>query len=776
MGRSGLVVLFTIVILVLGILRINLNHARGPKVKDVQRLLRIGMLMDLFFLIAFFVEDKELLSLIYTLTLILASWLLYLFMYYSGRKLGAGRKDWNIYALIIRVVLFLDNLLLVYNVLSNRLFAFEKVELWKVSFVAADWTPFFMAHFTLCVLMELVVVGMQFHKAYQIAKIYRIRYLITSIVFLGGMLLDVLGRVLSGNMNIWSVIWLSLGVMMYYYIYIQFPFIRASRMKSYAINNMTDPVLMFDYNDALQVYNKAAHKMLEVYAYYKLQDYIKDNNLCYTVESRENCQNKDREFVRTNTIAGRTYLIHGHELWDEREKFIGTLVVYTDITGQERLKDEATMYATRDHLTGLWNRDYFFEMAEKTIRENPNEEFTMIATDVYHFKMFNEILGVKSGDDLLLAIAQGYRESYRRLWVFSRVSGDRFGLLIPTSDFNEQHFMKVVHGIFERKNYSLKVHCYVGVYKNVDHKLSAESMYNRAFMALENIKGDLQKEIAFYQDEIRNQRIFETTTLDELDYALLNNEFVMYLQPQIDIRDNSVVSAEALVRWIKPGRGMISPGEFIPIFENNGMIAKLDYYVWELACQQLRAWKDEGFTERSISVNISAKDFYLSDLYDSITKLVEKYRINPRNLKLEITETAFVLDVKKQMELVRRLQEYGFLIEIDDFGSGYSSLNSLKDINVDILKMDLKFFEKTDETDRAEKIVRSVVNLAHELGMPVIAEGVETADEVEMLRRVGCHVVQGYYYSKPISVPEFEAFLKGHTYGNLEQIVAEVKE
>ena len=414
-------------------------------------------------------------------------------------------------------------------------------------------------------------------------------------------------------------------------------------------------------------------------------------------------------------------------------------------------------------------------MVTKTIRENPDVEFSMVVSDIYQFKMFNEILGYNTGDDLLLAVAQGFRERCKRLWVFSRISGGKYALLLPKADFREEAFLDFVHCVFERKHYELKVHCYVGVYEIVDRHISAESMYTRAYMALESIRGDLQKEIAYYHEEIRNKRIFETTTLDEMDRALLNNEFVIFLQPQIDIHTNQVVSAEALIRWNKPGRGIVPPSEFIPIFENNGMIAKLDYHVWELACRQLHIWKNEGYGNRSISVNISAKDFYLADLYESITGLVEKYQINPKNLKLEITETAFVLDIEKQMALVRSLQEYGFVIEIDDFGSGYSSLNSLKDISVDILKMDMKFFEKSEEEARSEKIVRSVINLANELGMPVIAEGVETEEDLEMLKRVGCQIVQGYYFSKPLSIDDYEEFLKNYTYGDMDEIISRMR-
>lgn len=205
------------------------------------------------------------------------------------------------------------------------------------------------------------------------------------------------------------------------------------------------------------------------------------------------------------------------------------------------------------------------------------------------------------------------------------------------------------------------------------------------------------------------------------------------------------------------------------------MIAEIDYYVWEAACRQLRKWKDEGKTEFSIFVNISAKDFYLSDIYASITGLIEKYDVSPENLKLEITETALVLNLEEQMYLVKRLQERGFVVEIDDFGSGYSSLNSLKNIKVDVLKLDMKFFEHSDESGRAEKIIESVIQLAHKLKMAVIAEGVGEKEQVEMLQRIGCHIVQGFYYAMPMPVDEFEEFAKMYPCEKLQDMIAQIK-
>lgn len=776
MEKSSIAIIFvfTTAILVSFLAQLIINNVKNTQGIKVQ--MGFGIAMNAIFLSSLFVEDKNILSVLHTLAMILESWIWYFFLLYVYRRFHSWKVKIKGNSVLTIVLIIVENILLLINAFTESFFKYHEAGFGNSVYITTEWTWLSLVHLLGCAFLGFMVVIIMVRKAAGVARVYRLRYVASSVVFAIGTLLVAIGRLLTGNMNMFSVLFVSIGIMGVYYLYFRYPLLRANNMKTFAINNMSDPVLMFDYNNNLQVYNDAAERMLGVSPYYPMAEYIKVNELYYNLEEHGKDSGKRREFSRTKLIDTRTYFISGKELWDKKGRFVGTLIVYTDITGQEQLKDEATLYATRDQLTGLWNRDYFFEIAAKTIHENPKEDFLMIASDIYHFKLFNEILGVSTGDDLLLAFAQAYREHHKRMWVFSRIGADRFALLIPKSDFKEQDFLNVIRGILTRKNYSMKVHCYIGVYDIVDRNVSVESMYDRAFMAIESMKGDMQKEIAYYHDEILNQRIHETTTLDELDRALLNDEFVIYLQPQLDLNNENVVSAEALIRWNKPGRGIVFPGEFIPIFENYGMIAKLDYYVWELACRQLAEWKEMGLFNRSIAVNISAKDFYLSDLYESITGLVEKYDIEPSSLKLEITETAFVLDVKKQMELVCKLQEYGFIIEIDDFGSGYSSLNSLKEIVVDLLKMDLKFFEKTGDSNRAEKIVNSVITLANDLGMPVIAEGVETAEDVEMIKEAGCQIAQGYYYAKPMPVDAFEEFLKEHPYGDMKAIISRVKE
>lgn len=247
----------------------------------------------------------------------------------------------------------------------------------------------------------------------------------------------------------------------------------------------------------------------------------------------------------------------------------------------------------------------------------------------------------------------------------------------------------------------------------------------------------------------------EKRLVSEFDKALDEGQFVMFLQPQVR-PDGTVLGAEALVRWLHPEQGMIPPGEFIELFEKVGLIYRLDRYIWELAARKLQEWKNNGHENLHISVNISTKDFYYLDIYTTFVELVEKYDISPEKLKLEITETALMMDLDKQLVLLDKLQNYGFQIEIDDFGSGYSSLNMLKDIHADVLKIDMGFLRQTKNNERTSIILRMIIDLAKQLQMIVITEGVESKEQVDHLTKAGSDMFQGYYFAKPAAVHEFE--------------------
>lgn len=281
-------------------------------------------------------------------------------------------------------------------------------------------------------------------------------------------------------------------------------------------------------------------------------------------------------------------------------------------------------------------------------------------------------------------------------------------------------------------------------------------MYDRANLAAKHCKGNYIRNYAFYTRQMSQEIEKEQRIVNSMKSALENHEFVVFYQPKYGLSDNQIAGAEALVRWKHPERGMISPGEFIPVFERNGFITKLDYYVWEQTCIQLRKWMDEGKNPLPISVNLSRISLYNKDIVNVICNLVDSYRIPRRLFQVELTESAYNTNPKAVQDMMQRLREEGFYILMDDFGSGYSSLNVLKDIVVDVLKMDMKFFAGDDREGRGENIMAAVIRMAKWLNMPVVAEGVERIEQVEFLRSIGCEYVQGYYFAKPMPVEEYE--------------------
>ena len=247
----------------------------------------------------------------------------------------------------------------------------------------------------------------------------------------------------------------------------------------------------------------------------------------------------------------------------------------------------------------------------------------------------------------------------------------------------------------------------------------------------------------------------EQRVVSEFEEAISTGQFHAYVQPQISA-EGYITGGEALVRWIHPEYGIVPPSKFIGIFEQTGLICRLDHFMWEQACIQLRKWNDQGLQDCYLSVNISQKDFYLLDVYDIMTSLVKKYTLNPRCLHLEITETAIMDNPYTQLPLISRLREFGFVLEIDDFGSGYSSLNTLKDLKADVLKIDMGFLRGNDHGGRSKTILHTIIKLAKALNMEVITEGVETKEQVRFLTKSGCDIFQGYYFAKPMKLSDFE--------------------
>ena len=299
-----------------------------------------------------------------------------------------------------------------------------------------------------------------------------------------------------------------------------------------------------------------------------------------------------------------------------------------------------------------------------------------------------------------------------------------------------------------------------GIYRVEDRNVSVERMCDRALLAVRSIKGMYKKFFAYYDDELRSKLLQEQEIVDSMESALAQGQFEIYLQPKYRLKDNRMSGAEALVRWNHPEWGLQSPAVFIPLFERNGFITRLDQYVWDKVCAVMQSWKNRGLPPLPVSVNVSRADIYNADLTAVLMGLLQKYELPPASLHLEITESAYTENPRQIIETVSHLRELGFVVEMDDFGNGYSSLHMLHEMPVDVLKLDMKFIQSEPVTPVNQEIMRFIINLAHLMSLSVVAEGVETEEQLERLRRIGCECVQGYYFSRPVQVKEFEKLME----------------
>ncbi|MDD3411858.1 MAG: EAL domain-containing protein, partial [Eubacteriales bacterium] len=411
----------------------------------------------------------------------------------------------------------------------------------------------------------------------------------------------------------------------------------------------------------------------------------------------------------------------------------------------------------RDALTGLNGRYAFYREVQRCLREQPDERWSVIALDVDHFKAVNELFGYEAGDGVLKVIARTLQSEAGERGVAARLESDRFAACMASPDLDA--LTARLNAALKPLLGGLRATLYAGAYPDAKAGEDVGRMCDRALTALKTVKGSFLKQWAVYDVQMRETMLREQALMADLSGALEREEFVLYFQPLFSITSGDPISAEALVRWQHPERGLLSPGVFVPLFERNGMITRLDAYVWEKACQYLQSAMRRGQPVLPVSVNVSRLNLYRPHLCEEIVALVERYGVELRLLKLEITESAYTDNPRQLLEAMKTLHAHGFEILMDDFGSGYSSLNMLKEVPVDILKMDMRFLDDFEKNGRAGNVMTSVVRMAKWLQIVVVAEGVETQAQIDFLRSIGCDRVQGFYFSKPLPIPEFEKLL-----------------
>lgn len=688
------------------------------------------------------------------LTMALFDWMLIALMFYTQYYTGAVKTFKGVQAASM-IFAVLDTYMLIENTWTNKIFDIESIKAENIKVVFNNDSLWYRLHFIFTYAFVILIIFTYLYMIIKSSRMYREAYGAIAVVIFIGFSFDIATIGSDSIYDLTMIIYGAIAIIIYYLTYRYVPNELIENMLSLVVRDMNNGIICYDrkgrciyYNDLMEAIYRHGGNMSVYESKYsqwieKLGDDRRDSMTFQTTDIEINGEKHYFEIAYKR-------------IYDESNRVICDYFVYNDRTQMYESWEQEKYKASHDSLTGLLNRDQFYEDVHDMVNKYHDTTFYLICSNIKDFKFINEIFGMEKGNQVLIKQAKLMASNPSERTICARLMNDRFALCLPREEFDEKRVADSIKELQrEFSGNSFHLHTYMGVYEIRDRDEAVSIMVDKANIAADTIKNNYDCCVAYYDEHLLEISIEQRRLLGEFEPALQNDEFVMYLQPQVK-RDGAAKGAEALVRWVHPSRGILTPYAFIDILENAGLIYKLDLYIWEKAAQKLAEWKEKGYGSYHISVNISTKDFYIIDIYETFTGLINKYGIAASNLHLEITETTLMTDFEKNMNIIHKLQGVGFRVEIDDFGSGYSSLNMLKDISADVLKIDMGFLRKSENEVKGQDILESIITLAGKIGMDVITEGVETKKQLDMLTMMGCHEFQGYYFSKPVPVSEFE--------------------
>lgn len=432
----------------------------------------------------------------------------------------------------------------------------------------------------------------------------------------------------------------------------------------------------------------------------------------------------------------------------------------------KRHTEELAEKAGRDELTGAYNSGKFLALTQEVLDGNP-QNFAIQYIDFENFKYVNDVFGYDYGDSILKRYTQLMTETLQDGEFMARNMADRFLVFRYYTD--KEQLLRQQQQVDSRfleeakllpRQHSITIACGFCCLEDLIERLDAMALVNRANYAQKTIKNHPTNHYAFYNESIREKMILERRLQERMGDALKNREFVVYMQPKVSPKDGMIMGAEALVRWQMPDGSILPPGQFVPVFEKNRVIGKLDQYVFEEVCRWMSERLQQGLTVVPVSINVSKVRFYTPDFAQTYVEIKNRYGIPDKMLEIEFTETMAFENQNYMREIVKNLHQNGFTCSLDDFGTGYSSLGVLKNMTIDVLKLDGSFFWESKDVERERKIISGVINMIQSLEIQAVAEGVEHLDQVEFLQSIGCDLIQGYYYYRPMPMEEFEYLLR----------------
>ncbi len=751
MTRLIFSVIFIILIALLVRCIFFITKDQGEKTLNLRCMVFLSASMCLLELIFIYSQNIVLSGLLISLYSISLYWLLFNMVIFiqDYTQVFPRVKIFDRFFMIFGVI---DAAVILTNDIHHQVFELSKTTFnGMVVYLTSNPKPFFYAHFVACVILGIFIILPMAIRGFSAKGTFkRTRYI--PLFFISTFTLIVSFYITSYRFPVdLAAITYALTVMAIIYLTQNLiPLIISSHAQNLVVQNSDDGIIFYDVEGQILYENSAMCSMRQN----KEIDKLLPKYLTALINTPKDGLSYSE--IKIHADEKKIYNLSTWKLIIDGE-LIGYVLQFNDVTTEYNHRRQVYYQMCHDPLTGLYNYHFFCEKVQQFIQSHPSPSYYMVINDINGFKFYNSIFGREEGDKVLKRIAELLQAAAFDECVYGRISDDEFAMFVPEDKYYEDSYINYTNLIrqeFSNDRYRINVN--VGVYNVTNTDETIDIMCDRAKLAISKTKDDYSKVLTYFENSMSDNVLNRQWIIDELSHALEDGQISMYLQPQVNSTTNHWIGAEALVRWIHPERGLISPATFIPVLEEFALITLVDQFIWEEAAKLLAKWKKIGRDDLYISVNVSGLDFYHTNLYDTFMGLVEKYDIDPKNIKIEITESVLVYSKNEKNDVLSKLRNAGFIIAVDDFGSGFSSLNSLKDAESDVIKIDMGFLEKTKNHQKSQSIFKDVARMIQNIGMDIVVEGVETKEQLDFVSQCGCYQIQGYYFARPMPAADFE--------------------
>lgn len=662
---------------------------------------------------------------------------------------------------ILFSIFLIDFVFLFLNLFFHQYYTIEEITFKNQLYLIAKEFPLFNVHLYITYSTIILVFLMLLYKSIVTPKIYKIKYLSLLIAFILFSFLDTLSILQTLPIDFSVIIISATGIIYYFLTFHYTPHALIEHSLSLIVERMDNSIIFFDENGKCIYKNRFFDEIFSKYKNLGILPQTNNLDSWYDYEFFKNeidLLKSNQEINKAINVNGNIHLLNAkfHVLRDEKNRLVGSFFLIQDKTKDEEKIRYERYLSTHDNVTGLYNKYYFFEKAKQLILKNPNKEFIFVSTKLINYDFLNEVFGSYLVQEFIVKFSKVITQIAGKNAIYGYLEKDNFALFMEKKYFNIENFQyfpeelsKVSHDKYCPTN------IITGIYEIENSQTPVSVMWDRANYAILEQKNSTESNVVFYNKKLKQKNKFEQTIISDFSKAIENNQFKLFIQPQFT-KDKKICGGEVLARWIHPIEGLLAPESFLYLFENNGIITQLDIFIWEETAKILQKWKKDGISNIPLSVNISSRDFCFIDLYTFFTDIVKKYNIEPSQLKLELTQSALFKNSNNEYSTIMKLRQEGFLVELDDFGLDDSNFNVLKDFIFDEVKLDLSNYFDMENNEKTRILISTVIDLSEKLNITLTAEGVESKEQFNFLKKLGCKYYQGFYFEKPMDILHFE--------------------